>query len=152
MASEPSGSVNQPLALVCVDDEVRQGAVTEALGELGYRVETGVTHVEVIDRLRKVSYEVIVLDETFQSATPHDNALLAAIQLMPMTTRRYIFVTLLGPDIKTLDHMLAFAKSVNLVVGYADIREIKELLTRGIAENDQFYRVFRQVLQEAGKR
>ena len=151
MASQTVINVD-PVALVCVDDAARQAAVTQALEELGYSAEVGTTVAAVIDRLRKVSYDVIVLDETWDGATPLDNPLLAAIQAMPMPVRRYIFVALLGQGIKTLDHMMAFAKSVNLVVGYGDLREFTALLTGAIGDNDQFYRVFRQVLQEAGKR
>jgi CheY-like chemotaxis protein len=151
MASQAVINVD-PVALVCVDDAARQAAVTQALEELGYRGEVGTTVADVTDRLRKVSYDVIVLDEAFQGATTLDNPLLVAIQSMPMPVRRYIFVALLGRDVKTLDHMLAFAKSVNLVVNYSDVPQLQALLTRAVADNDQFYRVFRQVLQEAGKR
>ena len=151
MASQ--GVINvDPMALVCVDDAARQAAVMPVLEELGYRGEVGTTVADVLDRLRKVSYDVIVLDESFEGATALDNPLLAAIQSMPMPVRRYIFVALLGRDVKTLDHMVAFTKSVNLVVNYSDVPQLQALLTRGIADNDQFYRVFRQVLQEAGKR
>ena len=152
MASQTPAGANQPRALVCVDDATRQATAMEALEALGYLGEVGETPAGVIDSLRKVSYEVIVLDQAWAGATPLDNPLLAAIQSMPMPVRRYIFVALLGQHLKTLDHMMAFAKSVNLVVGYGDLREFTALLTGAIGDNDQFYRVFRQVLQEAGKR
>ena len=152
MATVGAASVTRPLALVCVDDANRQTAVTRALDELGYRAQVGASTADVVERLRKTTYEVIVLDEAFQGATPLDNALLTSIQWMPMTVRRYMFIVLLGKDLKTFDNMMAFAKSVNVVVSYGDVGQLKAILERGISDNDQFYRVFRQVLQEAGKR
>ena len=145
-------SVTRPLALVGVDDADRQAAVARALEELGYRAQVGENTADVIERLRKTSYEVIVLDEAFQGSTPLDNELLGSIQWMPMTVRRYMFIALLGQDLKTFDNMMAFAKSVNVVVSYGDLGQLKAIFERGISDNDQFYRVFRQVLQEAGKR
>ena len=63
-----------------------------------------------------------------------------------------IFVALLGKEFKTSDNMTAFAESVNIVVNVNDIPQFQTIIQRGVVDNDQFYRVFRQVLQEAGKR
>jgi hypothetical protein len=104
------------------------------------------------DRLRKTSYEAVVIDQAFQGGTLLDNPLLQQLQTMPATTRRYMFLALLAPDVKTLDNMTAFATSVNAVINYNDLAQAKAILERGIAENDQFFRVLRTVLQEAGKR
>jgi CheY-like chemotaxis protein len=140
------------LALVCVDAPDRQGPVKSALQELGYTVQGASSGPDAIERIRKSAYEVIVLDEEFQGSTEHDHAVLKALHAMPMATRRYIFVALLGRRFGTLDNMMAFAKSVNLVVHVSDLSQLQPILARGIAENDRFYRVFREVLREAGKR
>lgn len=143
---------NQRMALVCIDPGDRQSAVMQGLQELGYRVQAAENPADSAERLRKSTYEVLVIDQEFQSATPHDNPVLKAIQVMPMTTRRYIFVVLLGKELKTADNMTAFAESANIVVNVNDLPQIKAIIQRGVADNDQFYRVFRQVLQEAGRR
>ena len=143
---------NQRLALVCVDDAERKAAVTQALQELGYRAYLAENPADANERMRKESYEILVIDEEFQGATPHDNPLLKAVQAIPMATRRYIFVVLLGKELKTFDNMTAFCQSVNVVVNVNDMAQIKAIIQRGAADNDQFYRVFRQVLQEAGRR
>ncbi len=151
-ADQEAYDLNHRLALVCVDDADRRAAVTGAVEELGYRVQVGENRDEVLDRLRKQTFEVIVLDDAFQGASATDHPVLHQVQWMPMTVRRYVFVALLGAALKTFDNMTAFSKSVNLVVNYTDVAQIKPILQRAVAENDEFYRVFRRVLQEAGKR
>ncbi|MBI2217374.1 MAG: hypothetical protein HYU51_08760 [Candidatus Rokubacteria bacterium] len=151
-ADQEAYDINQRLALVCIDDADRKAEVSAAVQELGYRPQFGENPAHVLDRIRKNSYEVVVVDEAFQGSSPQDHPVLKHLQWMPMTLRRYVFVALLGPELKTYDNMTAFSRSVNLVVNYNDVAQIKPILQRGIADNDQFYRVLRQVLQEAGKR
>jgi CheY-like chemotaxis protein len=140
--------VNSRLGLLCIDDGDRRTGAAAAVEELGYRVHVGTSADDAAERVRKTSYDVVVVDQAFQGASPHDNPFLAKLQALPMTVRRSMFVTLLGAQFKTFDAMMAFAKSVNLVVGYNDIAQLKAILQRGVADNDQFYRVFRQVLAE----
>jgi CheY-like chemotaxis protein len=139
-------------ALVCVDVDDRQAAVTAALEELGYTVEVAPDAEEAIERMRKTAYNVVVVDETFAGATPLDNAVLKALAGMSMSTRRYIFVLVIASDVVTLDHATAFARSVNAVVSYNDLGQLMPILRRAVADNDAFYRVFREVLLAAGKR
>jgi len=69
-----------------------------------------------------------------------------------MTSRRYLFVALLGRRFGTFDHMMAFAKSVNMALHVSDLSQVKLILGRGIADNERFYHAYHQVLREAGKR
>ena len=139
-------------ALMCVDDGDRRGAVRAALQQLGYEAETPADAGEAVDRLRKVPYQVVVVDETYNGGSALDNAVLKALNTIGMPVRRYMFVALLAADVKTLDNPTAFARSVNAVVNTSDIGQLASLLRRAIADNDAFYRVFREVLQAAGKR
>jgi CheY-like chemotaxis protein len=141
-----------PAALVCVDASDRQAAVTIALHELGYAGDIATSAVDATERMRKNAYQIIVLDEEFQGSTEHDNAVLDAIHAMPMSTRRYVFVALIGRRLGTLDNMMAFVKSVNLVVHMSDVSQLTAILSRAVEDNDRFYRVFRDVLKEAGRR
>jgi hypothetical protein len=151
-ADQEAYDVNQRLALICIDDADRRAEVSAAVQELGYRPKFGEHATQILDRIRKNSYGLVVVDEAFQGATPQDHPVLRHLQWMPMTLRRYMFVALLGPGLKTYDNMTAFSRSVNVAVNYNDVAQIKAILQRGIAENDQFYRVLREVLQEVGKR
>ena len=152
MADNEVFDINQRYGLLAVDDPDRKAEVSAALQELGYRVHIASSMEDGRDRLRKSSYDMVVIDQAFQGSTALDNELLRLLQGMPMTIRRYMLVTLLGHDVKTLDNMTAFGLSVNTVVNYNDVAQIRPILERAIGENDLFFRVIRNVLQEAGKR
>src|SRR5438552_2710306 len=125
-------------ALVCVDDATRQAAVTSALNELGYASDVPSSADNALDRMRKTAYEVVVVDETFEGATPLDNSILKGLAVMNMTVRRYMFVALIGRNVPTLDNATAFARSVNAVFSYGDLDQVGPMLQRAIAEHDAF--------------
>jgi len=139
-------------ALVCVDAGDRQSAVLAALSELGYAPEAPSNSADGIDRLRKTLYQVVVVDETYEGSGPLDNPVLKALAGMSMQMRRYMFVAVLGADVRTLDNGQAFSRSVNAVVNVNDTGQLAPIFRRAIADNDAFYRVYREVLAAAGKR
>ena len=139
-------------ALVCVDDEARRTTVLSSLEQLGYQPQVGEDSETAIEMMRKTAYQVVVVDETYEGTTTGDNAVLRALNAMPMPTRRYIFVALIGEEVKTLDNATAFARSVNAVINVNDVGGLAPILRRAVAENDAFYRALREVLQAAGKR
>lgn len=152
MAETDGFDINQQVCLLAIDDTDRKGEVSAAVQELGYRVHLAASGDDARERLRKNSYQLVVVDEAFQGGTLLDNPLVRLLQGMPMTTRRHMFVALLGDSFKTLDNLTAFVQSVNGVVNYNDVAQIKPVLQRAIADNDQFFRVMLAVLDEAGKR
>lgn len=143
---------SRQVALVCVDAPEHRSLITTALQELGFTVHAIEKGPEAAEWMRKMSCQVIVVDEAFQSSPGQDNPVLQGIQSMMMPVRRHIFVAVLGKQVKTFDHMAAFARSVNAVVSINDLPKIKGILRQGITENDEFYKVFRDVLREAGRR
>ena len=144
--------VTPRLVLVCVDDASRQNVIKAALDQLGFTMYAAKSAEEAVERLRKDTFEVAIVDEQFQGGGALDNEVLQALQVMPMSTRRYMFVALLGRTYKTFDNMLAFSRSVNVVVNLNDLPHLPAILRKGITENNEFYRVFREMLAEVGKR
>ena len=72
--------------------------------------------------------------------------MLGAIRTLPMSQRRWMFVALLGREFKTFDNVMAFARSVNVVVNLNDLPHLPAILKKGITDHVEFYRTFRQVL------
>lgn len=140
------------LVLVCVDDASRQSVIKTALEQLGFTMYAAKSAEEAVERLRRDTFEVAIVDEQFQGGNALDNEVLQALQAMPMSIRRYMFVALLGRTYKTFDNMLAFSRSVNVVVNLNDLPHLPAILRKGITENNEFYRVFREMLAEVGKR
>ena len=143
---------NQRLVLVCVDAPERQAVIKAALDQLGFTMYAAKNAEDAASRLRRDSFEVAIVDEQFQGSSPLDNEVLQALQAMPMSTRRYMFVAVLGRTYKTFDNMMAFARSVNVVVNLNDLPHLPAILRKGVTENNEFYRVFREMLAEVGKR
>jgi len=143
---------NQRLVLVCVDAPERQAVIKAALDQLGFTMYAAKTAEDAVSRLRRDAFEVAIVDEQFQGSSPLDNDVLQALQAMPMSARRYMFVAVLGRTYKTFDNMMAFSRSVNVVVNLNDLPHLPAILRKGVTENNEFYRVFREMLAEVGKR
>jgi CheY-like chemotaxis protein len=152
MTRETTLTDEQQPALICVDDESRRTTVATAIEELGYQAQVPADAEAAIEMLRKTAFRVVVVDEAYEATAPLDNQVLKALDAMPISARRYVFVLLIGTDVHTLDHAAAFSRSVNAVVNASDLGGLAPILRRAIADNDAFYRSFREVLQAAGKR
>jgi hypothetical protein len=139
-------------ALMCVESDDRRKAVRTVLKQLGFDPETPGDPTEAVDSLRKVAYHVVVVEDIYGGGSELDNAILKALNAMTMSVRRYIFVLLIAPHVQSFDHATAFARSVNAVVNPNDLDHLGPALRRALLDNDAFYRVFREVLQSAGKR
>jgi len=138
-------------ALICDDDKSHQDNLRLALKELGYRAAIGNDPKDVLEKIRFEHFDVIIIHDTFGSWLLSDNSVLNFIQPMPIATRRDIFVALIGNEYKTFDNMMAFSKSVNLVVNENDLSTIKPILKKAISENDKFYKIFKETLSSSGK-
>jgi CheY-like chemotaxis protein len=140
------------LALVCEDAPERQAVIKAALAQVGFALLPVQSAEEAIERMRRDVYELVIIDEQYQGATPLDNPILAAMRTMPMSQRRWMFVTLVGREFKTFDNAMAFARSVNVVVNVNDLPHLPAILKKGITDHVEFYRTYRTVLTEVGKR
>jgi len=156
MADEAAGGPGtfgaQKLVLVCENAPERQGVIKAALEQLGYTMLTATTAEEAIERIRRQTFEVMIVDEQFESSGVLDNAVLKMLNTLPIGIRRHIFLVLLGREVKTFDNMMAFTRSANVVVNLNDLPHLPAILRKGIEDNNDFYRVFRDMLAEVGKR
>ncbi len=138
-------------AMICEDNAAVKSGVSAAIEGLKYRVEFAADAEEAFQKLKFNQYGLLFLDERFGGSTPESNKLYRHLLTMPMSTRRNIFFVLIGKDFKTADSMTAFSRSANLVVNEKDIANLKTILKKAVADNDQFYKVFRESLTKMGK-
>lgn len=141
---------DQKLAIICFEQPKVQAAVKTALEGLGYTVHVPSKVEDAIQRLRQNKYEVVLLHEAY-GGSAENNLVLQTIQPMAMPLRRHMCVGLVGKAFRTLDNMMAFVKSVSFVVAERELPKIKAITRQATAANDQFYRVFREALRDAGK-
>lgn len=140
----------QRLAMVCFDSAEMQAPVKTALEQLGYTVRIPAKPQEAVARLRSSRYEVLVLQQSYGGAG-QVNPVLALIQPMAMSLRRHMCVGLVGEKLRTMDNLAAFALSVNFVVAEKEIDKIQAIVRHAVAENEVFYRLFKDALHEAGR-
>ncbi|MBZ0155692.1 MAG: response regulator [Alphaproteobacteria bacterium] len=142
---------NAKMALVCEDDPEALKNIKAALAELRYSAEAAANAEEAFEKLKFNRYDAVVISEKFSGSTPDGNAFLKHLQFMPMSTRRHIFVALLGEALATMDTMAAFDKSVNVVINRKDLPNIKGILKRSLHDYEQFYKVYKESLIKMGK-
>jgi hypothetical protein len=137
-------------ALVCLNEKGHQEIFRSTLEELGYQVRIPPSIEDVLDKMRFIRYDVMVVHEEFGGSKPENNSILQRMRSMAMDTRRDIFFVLVGGDFKTLDNSEAFAKSANLVFNVKDIPKANKILPNSMTENERFFRVFKEVREDLG--
>ena len=137
-------------ALVCVDEAEVQRAVVEQIGDLNYRIHTGLFAEDVSLKLRAHTYDLVAVYETFAGSIAEGNpVLIEAARTLP-AQRRNQFVILIGPNMITDDELQAFQYSVDLVFSVSDLANFKPVLRRAVARHAEFYRRFTDCLRMAG--
>lgn len=138
------------LALICLAATQQPAPVQAALQELGYTVHVPAKPEEALEQIAQNRYELVLIHEAYGGSV-EQNQTLKTIQTMAMPLRRHLCVGLIGGQLKTSDHAMAFAKSVHFVVAESDLGTIKTVARRAVTDNDHFYKTFRECLREAGK-
>jgi CheY-like chemotaxis protein len=138
-------------ALVCVDVPEVQRLVVEQLGELGYKIHTGLFFEDIVLKLRSHTYDVVIISAHFDGTDVDTNAILSAAIGVPTSQRRRQFLTLIGSSFATGNEMEAFAQSVDLVIGLADVVNFKPLLRRSVNRRAALYAPFNEALKAASR-
>ena len=138
-------------ALLCESDDTMNKTLTEILDRLEYHITNAENIREALTKMRYHNYDLILADENFDSSDPDQNGVLSHIERMQMTTRRKIFVALISSRFRTMDKMMAFNKSVDVILNTENIDEAENILQRSITEKDFFYKVFNQTMEEMGR-
>ena len=69
-----------------------------------------------------------------------------------MSIRRNIFVAMVSSRYRTMDNMMAFHASVNLIINIKNIEDIAKILGRAITDTELFYRIYKEAYKETGRR
>jgi CheY-like chemotaxis protein len=151
--SEPFGFVEEegPTALLCEPNPLIHKTINAALISLGYRITSAESVRDALKRMRYHSYGLVVINEDFDTDNPEANGILIYLERLSMTVRRDMFVVMISDRYRTMDNMIALNRSVNLVINVKNVEDIGKILSRGIKDNDFFYRTFKQALMEAGR-
>jgi len=138
-------------ALICEADEGAKEKISAALKTLGYQITEASSVRDALKKMRFHVYDLVVLNETFDTQNPDANDILSYLQSLGMSVRRQMFVALVSERFRTMDNMAAFNKSVNIIISSKNLDDAATILKRGISDNAVFYRVFKEALTKTGK-
>lgn len=138
-------------ALVCEFDPVLREKIVKELDALGYRITAAPAAKDALKAMRFHVFDLVVLNELFDTVDSQENAVLHYLEEMLMSTRRRFFVVLVSSRFRTMDNMAAFNRSVNMVVNPANSDDFGKIIKQGVVENKAFYHVLLETLQKMGK-
>ena len=138
-------------ALLCETDPAILPKIKIALENMGYHTTEAQSALDALKQMRFHVFDVLVLNEKFDTHDPDENNVLKYLKELSMDVRRNIFVALITDRFRTMDNMAAFHESVNMVVNLNNINEIEKILKSGITDNTIFYRVFKESLTKIGR-
>ena len=137
-------------ALLCESDPAIREKIRSALNNLGYHITESQSARDVLKQMRFHVFDLVVLNELFDTRDPDENNILRYLDRLAIETRRNMFVALITKRFRTNDYMAAFHKSVNMVINMDNIDQIEQVLSSGITENTAFYRVFKESMVKVG--
>lgn len=133
-------------ALLCESEPAVKEKIKAVLKILEYHVTEPQNSRDALRKMRYHNYDLIVVNEHFDAALPDANGILIYLERLTMAARRHIFVALVSNRFRTMDHMAAFQKSVNMVVNLNNIDDFDKILQRRLADNDLFFRILKERL------
>jgi DNA-directed RNA polymerase subunit RPC12/RpoP len=139
------------LALVLDSDLARRELVRKEVEALEYRFVESPNTRDAISKMRFHVFDLVFLAEGYDGQPLEHSPIINAINHMPMTVRRKVFLALLGDQFQTMDNMMTFAMSANLVINPRDLDKLRAVLRKAISENDRFYKIFMDTLKDLGR-
>ena len=138
-------------ALACESDPAMLKKIVDTLNLLEYHVTVSESGRDALKKMRYHQYDLVVINEAFHCTGPDTNMVLLYLERLNMSARRDIYVTMISNQYRTMDQMMAFRHSVNLIVNSKNIDDIGKIIQRGLTDHDFFYRVFKDTLKEVGR-
>jgi predicted Zn finger-like uncharacterized protein len=138
-------------ALLCEQNPIARKTIESALSLMDYQITIAESARDALKRMRYHVYDLIVVNENFDTKNPDANGVLIYLERLQMSTRRNIFVAMVSNRYRTMDNMMAFHASVNLIINIKNIEDIGKILGRGITDTELFYRIYKESLKDAGR-
>jgi predicted Zn finger-like uncharacterized protein len=138
------------LALVLTDDDISEKVKTAVEG-LGYRYIAAPNTRDALGKLRFHRFDIIFIAEGFDGQELENSPIRNYLNTLAISSRRRIFLALIGDKFKSMDDMMAYTMSANAVINTKDTDKLSSILKQGLSEYEKFYKVFMDILVEVGK-
>ncbi|MDJ0830480.1 MAG: zinc-ribbon domain-containing protein [Desulfobacterales bacterium] len=137
-------------AMVCETSATNKKHIIDALEFMEYHITDAGNVRDALKKMRYHIYDLIVVNEEFGTSDPDSNGVLIYLERLNMAIRRNIFVTLISKRFRTMDNMMSMHRSVNQIINVKNIKDIDKILKSGIADNEFFYRIYKESFREIG--
>jgi len=139
------------LALVLHGDDGQIKDISSMLEKLSYKPIVAPSIQDAMGKLRLHHFDLIILSDGFGGQNLEGSPVTHYLNHLSMSVRRKIFLALVSDKFKTMDNMMAFTLSANLVINPADLSKLRLILNKAIPDHDKFYKIFTDTLKETGK-
>jgi CheY-like chemotaxis protein len=138
-------------ALLCEPDLVLREKADAAIRSMGYQITAPESAKDALKNLRYHVYDLILINENFNTDTLADNEVLNYLANLNMSTRRKMFVAMISHEFRTGDNMAALHNSVNFVINTKNIDDVVQIIISAMADNEEFFYVFKEILRKKGR-
>lgn len=135
-------------AVICEPVPARRAEIRTVVESMKYHILESENARDTLKQMRFHDFDLVVLNERFDTRDPEMNHVLKYLGQLNMTSRRNMFLVLLSERLRTMDKMQAFNKSVNLIVNLDDMENFSRILQAGLADHGRFYRVFKEIFTQ----
>lgn len=135
-------------AVICEPVPKRRADIRKVVEAMAYHIRESDNARDTLKQMRFHDFDLVVLNERFDTRDPEMNHVLKYLGQLNMRSRRNMFLVLLSDRLRTMDKMEAFNKSVNLIVNLDDMDNFSKILQAGLADHDNFYRVFKEIFTQ----
>ncbi len=137
--------------IICESDAPLKKKLAAAMKNLGYQITEPASAKDALKNMRYHIYDVVIVNENFDTDNPAANEVLQYLANLNMSTRREIFVTVISSRFRTMDNMAAYNQSANLIINTKNINDAGQIIKSGINDNDAFYHVYKEILRKKGR-
>ncbi len=138
-------------ALICEHNPAVRQIIENALRLMDYQITVADSARDALKRMRYHNYNLIVVDESFDTNNPEANGVLLYLERLGMSVRRNIFVAMISSRYRTMDNMMAFHSSVNIIINTKNIEDVGKIVSRGITDTELFFNIYKEALRETGR-
>lgn len=139
------------LVLVLENSPEHREKIKKEVEALGYTYVASPDTRDATGKMRFYHFDLIVLSDGYDGQQLERSPVLNYLNRTSMSVRRRIFVALLGDRFKTMDNMMSFALSANVVVNKKDLERLGSVLKKAISDNEKFFKVLNDELAELGR-
>jgi predicted Zn finger-like uncharacterized protein len=139
------------LALIMPNSSMTDDRLRAGLELIGYKCIPTPNTRDAIGKLRFHHFDLIILADGFDNQPLDHSVIVNYLNRLSMSVRRRIFLALISDNFKTMDNMMSFAMSANVVINSKDIEKLHLILKKAVSENERFYKIFLDTLVETGK-